>query len=140
MAKVSMSVDLGVPANQVWEMIGRFQAFQDWHPAVERSEIEGEGKGSIRTLHLIGGGKIVERLEQLDEAGKEYSYSILSGPLPVANYHARISLKEADDGTCKVQWESDFQPAAGAPETDAVKAIQDVYQAGFDNLRKMFGG
>ena len=29
--------------------------------------------------------------------------------------------------------------AAGVPENDAMKAIQDVYQAGLDNLQKMFG-
>ncbi len=139
MAKVSMSVDLGVPANKVWDMIGGFHGIHDWHPAIERTDIEGEGKGSLRTLHLVGGGEIVERLEQLDDEGKKYSYSIVSSPLPVANYNATISLEEAEDGTCKMQWESDFQPK-DAPENDAVKAIQGIYQAGFDNLRKMFGG
>ena len=29
---------------------------------------------------------------------------------------------------------------AGASESDAVKVIQGIYQAGFDNLKKMFGG
>ena len=140
MAKVSMSVDLGVSADQVWDLIGGFNALPDWHPAVEKSEIEGEGTGSIRTLHLVGGGTITERLEQLDDAGKVYNYSIISSPLPVANYNATIRLREAEDGKgCTVEWESDFQ-AAGAPENDAVAAIQGVYQAGFDNLKKMFGG
>ncbi|MEM7222801.1 MAG: SRPBCC family protein [Pseudomonadota bacterium] len=139
MAKVSMSMDLGVSADKLWDMIGLFHGLHDWHPAVERTEIEGEGKGSLRTLHLVGGGEIVERLEQLDEEGKKYNYSILSSPLPVANYNSTISVKESDDGSCKVQWESEFNPS-GAPENDAVKAIQGVYQAGFDNLKKMFGG
>ena len=138
MTKVSMSLDLGVPAEKVWELIGGFNALPDWHPAVEKSEIEGEGKGSVRTLHLAGGGTITERLEQLDDAGKHYSYSILSSPLPVANYNSTIRLE--DDGSgCKVVWESDFQ-AAGAPEGDAAEVIRGIYQAGFDNLKKMFGG
>ena len=140
MAKVSMKVNLGVPADQVWELIGSFNALPDWHPAVEKSEIEGEGHGSVRTLHLAGGGTIRERLEQIDEEGKEYSYSILSSPLPVMNYTATLRLHEAEDGSgCDVEWESDFQPT-GMPETDAVEVIRGVYQAGFDNLKKMFGG
>ena len=140
MAKVSMSMNLGEQAKTVWDMIGGFNALPDWHPAVQRSEIEGDGTGSIRTLHLVGGGTITERLEQQDEDGRSYSYSILSGPLPVANYTATIRLKDAPDGSgCVVEWESDFEPA-GAPETDAVKAIQGVYAAGLDNLKKMFGG
>ncbi len=140
MAKVSMKVNLGVPADQVWELIGSFNALPDWHPAVEKSEIEGEGHGSVRTLHLAGGGTIRERLEQIDEEGKVYSYSILSSPLPVMNYTSTLRLHEEEDGSgCAVEWESDFQPA-GMPETDAVEVIRGVYQAGFDNLKKMFGG
>ncbi len=86
MAKVSMTMDLGASGKSVWDLIGGFNALPDWHPAVEKSEIEGDGKGSVRTLHLAGGGTITERLEQLDEEGKSYTYSILSSPLPVANY------------------------------------------------------
>ena len=139
MTKVSMSLDLGVSADKVWDLIGGFNALPEWHPAVEKSEIEGEGKGSVRTLHLAGGGTITERLEQLDDEGRHYSYSILSSPLPVANYNSTLRLKEKPEGGCTVEWESDFQPA-GAPEADAMQVIQGVYQAGFDNLKKMFGG
>ena len=77
-------------------------------------------------------------LEQLDDDGKLYSYSIISSPLPVANYKSTIRLEEGESG-CVVTWESDFEPS-GAPESDAVNAISGVYQAGFDNLKKMFGG
>jgi hypothetical protein len=140
MAKVSMSVNLPASADKVWDLIGGFNALPDWHPAVEKSEVEGDGTGSVRTLHLAGGGTITERLVQLDDAGRVYSYSILSSPLPVANYTGTIRLKESADGSgCALEWESDFE-AAGAPEGDAVQVIQGIYQAGFDNLKKMFGG
>ena len=138
MTKVSMSLNLGVSADKVWDLIGGFNALPDWHPAIEKSEIEGEGKGSVRTLHLAGGGTITERLEQLDDDGKHYSYAILSSPLPVADYKGTIRLQDDGDG-CKVVWESEFQPA-GAPEGDAIDVIRGIYQAGFDNLKKMYGG
>jgi hypothetical protein len=139
MAKVSMAMELGVPADKVWELIGGFNALPNWHPAVERSEVKGEGKGSVRTLHLAGGGTIEERLEQLDDSERLYRYSIVSGPLPVANYSATLRVRDEGGGKCTVEWGSDFEPA-GAPEGDAVEAIRGVYQAGFDNLKKMFGG
>ena len=140
MAKVSMSVNLPASADKVWDLIGGFNALPNWHPAIEKSEVEGEGKGSVRTLHLVGGGTITERLVQLDDAGRVYSYSILSSPLPIANYTGTIRLKESADGSgCTLEWESDFE-AAGAPEGDAVQVVQGIYQAGFDNLKKMFGG
>ncbi len=142
MVKVSMSMKLAAPARQVWDLIGGFNALADWHPAIEKSEIEsGEGrKGSLRRLGLAGGGSIVERLEEVDENERVYSYSILESPLPVAEYTGNLRVREDEKGgACTVEWSSEFQPS-GSTEADAVKAIEGIYQAGFDNLKKMFGG
>ena len=136
MAKVSMSAPLNVTADQLWQLIGGFNALPDWHPAVEKSELAEAGQ--VRTLHLAGGGTIVERLESVDDHERVYSYSIESGPLPVAGYKATIRVRD-EDGKATVEWSSEFTPS-GASEGDAVAAIQGIYQAGFDNLRKMFGG
>jgi hypothetical protein len=48
-------------------------------------------------------------------------------------------VKDNRDGTSTLEWSSSFLPA-GVPETEAVKVIEGIYQAGFDNLKKMFGG
>lgn len=138
MAKVNMETNMPVAADTLWKTIGGFNALPAWDPAVAKSEATGEGKGSVRTLNLAGGGNITERLDDSDPAKRRYSYSILSSPLPVAGYVAEIEVKDNGDGTSTVHWSSDFQPK-GAAESDAVSAIQGIYQAGFDNLRKMFG-
>jgi hypothetical protein len=140
MSRVSLSVDLPVSAQQVWDTIGGFNNLARWHPAVARSEESKSGNATVRTLHLHGGGSLVERLEAIDQKARSYSYTILEGPLPVARYRSTLHVSEKADGRgCTVEWSSDFEPA-GAPESDAVKAIRGVYQAGFDNLRKMFAG
>jgi len=140
MPKVSMSVPLPASAEQVWQLIGHFNALPDWHPAIEKSEVKGKGKGSVRTLKLVGGGTIEEKLEQLDDNGHAYSYTIVSSPLPVANYSATIRVHPNPDGEgCTVEWASDFE-AAGVPQSDAMATMQNIYQSGLDNLRKMFGG
>jgi hypothetical protein len=138
MAKVVMSTPLPVSADQVWRMIGGFNALPDWHPAVQKSELQ-EG-GRLRKLQIAGGATLVERLESFSENEHLYTYSIEHGPLPVANYTATIRVKqEPGKPGCVVEWSSEFTPT-GAPEPDAVAAIRNVYQTGFDNLRKMFGG
>ena len=137
MANVSMTQDLPVPAQMVWATIGNFNGVPDWHPAVEKSEQVKEGGNMIRRLHLVGGGQIVEKLEKVDEKERLYSYSILGGPLPVANYTATIRVRETGAG-CSVEWSSEFD-ASGATENDATAAIRGVYEAGFENLRRMFG-
>ena len=138
MSKISMSTKVGVSAEKVWELIGGFGALADWHPAVAKSELEEEDGATMRTLHLVGGGIIRERLERSDDEARTYTYSIVESPLPVANYSATIRVSgEGDD--CTVEWSSDFN-SQGAPENDAVNAIQGIYQAGFDSLQKIFGG
>ncbi|HEY5720412.1 MAG TPA: SRPBCC family protein [Gammaproteobacteria bacterium] len=137
MAKVAMSTRLPMTVGEVWELLGKFNALPDWHPAVQRSELE-EG-GHVRRLSLLGGGEIVERLEKLDDQQHAYRYRIESSPLPVADYVAEIRVTENRDGGCTVEWSSDFA-ASGAPEADATRAIREIYKAGFDNLRKLFGG
>jgi uncharacterized protein YndB with AHSA1/START domain len=136
MPKVSMQTELNVTPDQVWDLIGGFNALPDWHPAVEKSVLK--KRGEVRELSLAGGGKIVEKLENLDNGERVYSYTITDSPLPVSNYKATIRVKDDESGTSVVEWSSEFE-ATGAAENEAVKVIQDIYQAGFDNLKKIFG-
>lgn len=136
MPKVSMKQDLNVSADQLWQMIGHFNALPDWHPAVEKSELSSAGE--TRTLSLAGGGQIIEKLESADDDSKTYSYSIVDSPLPVKNYVSTIKVSGSGDNAT-IEWSSEFD-AEGMPENDAMKAIEGVYQAGLDNLKKMFGG
>ena len=137
MSKLSVTTRLGVPADQVWELIGNFNALPDWHPAVEKSELE-EG-GAVRRVTLAGGGSIVERLERSSDDERLYRYSIIESPFPVANYNAEIRIRPNEDGhTCTVSWSSDFE-AVGATPDKAVETMRGVYEAGFENLRKLFG-
>jgi len=136
MTKVSMSTDLNVSADKVWKLIGRFNSLPDWHPAVEKSELEEEGQQ--RRLSLVGGGTIIERLENVDEDSRIYSYTIADSPLPLTNYKSTIEVT-GEDESCTVEWSSDFA-VSGTSEGEAMEAVRSIYQAGFDNLQKMFGG
>jgi len=137
MAKVNMTVDLDVGADELWKLIGGFNALPDWHPAVEKSELEDEG--SMRKLSLVGGGSIVEKLVKKSDNERLYSYTIEDSPLPVANYTSTIRVTDNGKGKSQVEWSSEFNPK-GVGDNDAVQVIQGIYQAGFDNLKKMFGG
>ena len=137
MTKVSLSAKIGVSAERLWDMVGGFHSISDWHPAIEKCDIEEDGKTTLRRLTLAGGGEIVERLEQSDDE-RSYSYSILSSPLPIDNYQSTIRVHEDEDGNTTVDWSSEFD-SAGAPESEAVAIIEGIYSAGFDNLKKMFG-
>ena len=137
MTKLSLTTHIPISAEKLWDIIGHFNALPDWHPAVESSELEEGGK--VRRLALAGGGTIVERLERIDDSERLYRYSIVESPWPVANYVAELHVRPDDDGTgCTAEWSSNFDPK-GVSTNDATQFIQGIYQAGFDNLRKLFG-
>ncbi len=136
MAKVSVSTRISAPADEVWRLVGGWNALPDWHPAVEKSEIE-QG-GHLRRLRLADGTEITERLEKLDSGERTYTYSITACALPVTNYRSTITVG-AEGATSTVEWSTNFEPL-GAPEADVVKSLSDFYQAGFDNLKKLLTG
>lgn len=136
MAKVLMSTILNASAVEVWKLIDGFNALPDWDPAVKNSELTEDGQS--RTLSIASGGTIVEKLESMDDASRTYSYAIIDSPLPVANYRSKIKVTGAGDNST-VEWSSEFDPK-GVAEGEAADVVHGIYQAGFDNLQKMFGG
>ncbi len=137
MPKISTKTELGVPANILWQTIGKFGAIGEWHPMIESTKATGSDSGATRTLNLIGGGAILERLEHINDKERVYRYSIVSSPLPMKDYVAEIRVTDQGDGTSTVEWSCDCQ-SANVAEGDASKAIREMYEAGMNNLRKMF--
>ena len=84
----------------LWKKIGDFCGIANWHPAIEKCVLSADGKE--RTLSVKGGGTVVERLENLDNANHAYTYTILSG-LPAANYHSTISVSPDPKGS-SLKW------------------------------------
>ena len=131
MAKVHKQEEYDGSAAEMWERIGDFHGLHSWHPGVAAChKLEG---GAARELILADGGKIVET--QLDsEPSRSYSYRIDESPLPVADYTATLTVREADDG-CAVVWTAQFEPS-GASEDEAVTVIGGIFDSGLDALKQ----
>jgi hypothetical protein len=119
-------------ADALWAKIGDFCGIGKWHPAVEKCELSADGK--TRTLSLKGGGTIIEALVKMDAAGRSYTYSIVNSPLPVANYSSTISVS-ADGAGSVLTWSGKYD-AKGAPDADAMKVVQGIYDSGLAALTK----
>ena len=134
MTKVTVMEEFSASANQIWNLIGGFNALPDWHPAAERSELE-EG-GTVRKVTLVDGVTILEKLEYHSDESRECSYSIVTSPLPVANYMATLKVTEYEEGS-QVEWSGEFDPS-GVSESEAVELVQGIYRAGLDHLKLVF--
>lgn len=146
MARAHASSVINAPIEQVWKRIRDFNAMADWHPGVARSEIEGskpsDQVGCVRVLTLQDGGTIREQLLEISDLGHHYSYSILEGPLPVANYRATLRLRRISDGNRTfVDWSASFDPDPPEKQKEAEDFVSNgVFQGGFNALKKHFGG
>jgi len=116
----------------VWKKVGDFCGIASWHPAVEKCALSRSGKE--RTLSLKGGGTIVERLVSRDDASRQYTYKIISSPLPVKDYVSTIKVVPQGSGS-SIEWTGKYK-AKGASDADAQKTIDGIYKAGADVLAK----
>lgn len=127
----SKSAEVSADPEKVWRVIGDFCGIEDWHPAVEKCELDKKDP-KTRTLTLKGGGSIVEKQTARDDKKMSYSYAIVESPLPVANYTSTIKVAKAGSGS-KVTWTGSYK-AKGAPAAKAKEAIDGIYEAGLKGI------
>jgi len=137
MTNVSVKTTINAGADQVWRTVSDFNGLGKFVAAVASSSVNGTGIGAERTLILKDGGRIVEKLEKLDNDTRTLHYSIVSSPLPVKNYVSKISIHKLGSNQCEITWSSTFY-AEGAPEKEAEKVIEGIYAMGFDGLKKLY--
>ena len=144
MARVYVSSVIGAPAQRVWERIRDFNGLPRWHPAIRDSRIEdalpADKVGCIRHFHLQNGDVIREQLLGLSDYDLYCTYSILESPMPLTDYVATMRLTPVTEGDrCFIEWTAEFSCAPEAEE-DLVTGIgNDVFQTGFDALKRHFG-
>ena len=140
MAKVSMNTTINASADEVWKTISDFNGLPMFVAPIANSTVEDSGVGAVRTLSLQDGGPpIVERLESFDEESQTLTYSIIESPLPLEGYVSTMEVRDQGEGKCELTWSSTFE-LKGASEDEAKKIVEGVYSAGFEGLKKLYGG
>lgn len=140
--EVQETVMTAAPPAKVWATMGKFDGIVNWLPGVVSSPADkGSEVGSVRTLTLKAPGdpKVVERLTAI--SADSLSYVILQVDpkvLPVANYASTMNVAPSGSGSL-VTWRGTFQPAGGADDAAASKAVHGLYRTGLDNVKTLMG-
>ena len=130
----SVTMTSSMSPDALWKKVGDFCGISSWHPAFPKCVLSADGKQ--RTLTIAGnGGSLLEGLESFDAAKHAYTYVILSGPLPVANYRSTISVSPDPKGS-SVTWVGKYD-AKGVSDAEAKKTVDGAYEAG---LKALVGG
>ncbi|MEM1343225.1 MAG: SRPBCC family protein [Pseudomonadota bacterium] len=144
MARVYVSSVLSAPTKTVWARVRDFNGLPNWHPRIRDSRIEeaepADRVGCIRNFHLQNGDRIREQLLGLSDYDLYCTYAILESPMALTDYVATLRLTPITDGERTfIEWSAEFDCAPEA-EDDLVTGIgANVFQAGFDALKRQFG-
>ncbi|MFB6841328.1 SRPBCC family protein [Streptomyces sp. NPDC056361] len=133
----STSVSRVVPASpqEVWDLVGGFDALPDWLPYIpESAALEG---GRVRRLANPDGDVIVERLVAFSETERSYTYAILEAPFPVTGYLStlRVHPVAGRDDVAEVQWSGRFTPD-GATDAETEDLFAGIYRDGLEALHQ----
>lgn len=122
---------------KTWEAMRDFAAIERAGLA-ERVEMVGEGIGSVRRLHMVGGRVLVERLEARDDDALTLAYAMTErGPMPLEHYQA--SFRVTGDGqACQVVFTAEYEPD-GVTEEKANRMLSNVYRALINAARTDLG-
>ncbi|HLW26655.1 MAG TPA: SRPBCC family protein [Kiloniellales bacterium] len=145
MPRVFVSSVINAPAEKVWERVRDFNGMPRWHPRIRESRIEnGEPSdrvGCVRDFSLQNGDRIREKLLGLSDYDLFCTYAILESPMPLTDYVATLRLTPITDGNRTfAEWTAEFECDEAVAE-DLVNGIgTNVFQAGFDALKRHFAG
>ncbi len=145
MARVYASSVINASAARVWTRVRDFNGLATWHPAIAESRIENsepaDRVGCIRNFSLRNGDRLREQLLGLSDYDMFCTYSILDSPMPLTNYVATLRLTPiTDQDRTFIEWSADFD-CAPDKESELVSSIGgNVFQGGFDALKRAFGG
>ena len=145
MARVYASSVIPAPPGRVWDRIRGFNDLPRWHPLIRESRIEealpADKVGCIRNFNLQNGDNIREQLLGLSDYDMFVTYSILESPMPLEDYVATLRLTPVTEGDRTfIEWTAEFS-CDPSDEDELVTMIgTDVFQAGFDALKRQFGG
>ena len=136
MASAKATIDIDVPPDDVWQLIGGFGSLPEWLPYISHSELTDGGR--VRHINNPHGQSIIERLEKYSRLGRTYSYSILQSPFPVTDYLATIIVtpRVAGEGS-RVEWSGTFNPN-GVSDDEAHSVFQGIFSDGLKALASRY--
>ena len=145
MPRIFVSSVISAEASAVWDRIRDFNAMPKWHPRIRDSRIEdalpSDKIGCIRNFHLQNGETIRERLIGMSDYDLFQSYAMLEGPQPWWDYMATLRLTPITDGNRTfAEWSAEFSCDPKDEADLTAGTATNVFQGGFDALKRHFGG
>ncbi|KAJ4831466.1 hypothetical protein Tsubulata_047902 [Turnera subulata] len=126
--KLDVEVEIKSDADHFWENIRNSttlfpKAFPDQYKSIQVLEGDGKAAGSVRLFTYADGSPLVkvskEKIESVDEAKKEVSYSVIEGDLLKFYKSFKgtiVVVPKGDGGGSLVKWSCEYEKASDEVE------------------------
>jgi hypothetical protein len=128
---VTETVVVAADPGAVWALAGDSGSIATWVPATDSSRLEGDVR---HATFAGGGGDATERIVEHEDAARTYLYEYLAGPLALAEYRSRLSVRDHAHGA-EVVWVADFAAASAEEEAGLAQAISGIYRDALTELK-----
>lgn len=131
---IAEHVELAAAPDEVWSLIGDFGA--DWHPSITKIRMTGTGIGQLRTMQMIDGNEIIQRLEAIDDAKRFLRYTSIAG-IPVSHFSSTLEVTSKGSGSV-VDWRAQYL-ANNRPDGAVKRMVAPLLKTGLEHLQSRFG-
>jgi hypothetical protein len=129
---------IDVPSVATWVAIRGIGGLDRWFPVIATCHVEGEGVGAIRTLGLVQGGEMRDRIEEIDDDARRLRYSRFFHPLPATSYEGTVVVRDVTGSKSELSWSVEIDVEAEA-RAELVAFIGKALSDGIAGLEKDLG-
>ena len=128
-----LGIDVDVPPEAAWALVGDPTSVPRWYPKYARAEVDGDR----RVLTSAEGAVLSERLLARDDEARTYSYSVLCRA-PVRSHRAGFAVTERGGG-CRITWwtqaepsdpDADLEGRLTPTQADALRRMKEILERG----------
>lgn len=120
-----------------WRRLGRFGGICEWQSLVASCHIEERHDGIYRVVAMHDGTAFTERLESYSHADRYFSYSILSGPLPVTDYVTRLCFSPVGTERSRLVWMTWYAVPSGGNPTAIARSLEALFRNGIAGMASL---
>jgi len=108
--RIQSTVDIPVPAADVWKLVGNFGGFDRFITALECIQLTGSGLGQVRNKTFKDGNFAIEQLNTYSDSAMTMTWTLIHTSLPVGNLWAAMQVEALSEGHSKAVWTIQAEP------------------------------
>ncbi len=107
--KTTITRKMTVSAARTWKAVEGIGGLDVWFPSITSCAVEGSGIGAIRRMDSVRGGRLVDRIVDIQPAEMRLVYQRVESPFAVTSYRGTVEVFESFDGLSVLAWTIDFE-------------------------------